>query len=66
MNPVAKPNLSIEQTNQLDKTISQEAYKEAIHSQTTPEQKERVREAMLKYCEQDTVAMVKIVHAWNA
>jgi hypothetical protein len=46
--------------------MAQEAYKEAIHSQTTPERKEKVREAMLKYCEQDTVAMVKIVQAWNA
>jgi hypothetical protein len=45
--------------------MAQEAYKEAIHSQTTPERKEVVRHAMLKYCEQDTIAMLKIVQAWG-
>ncbi|MBT8571764.1 DUF2779 domain-containing protein [Polynucleobacter paneuropaeus] len=48
-----------------DGAMAQEAYKEAIHSQTTPERKEVVRRAMLKYCEQDTIAMVKIVSAWS-
>jgi len=45
--------------------MAQEAYKEAINNKTTPERKEKVREAMLKYCEQDTIAMVKIVKAWG-
>jgi len=45
--------------------MAQEAYKEAIDSKTSAERKEEVRQAMLKYCEQDTIAMVKIVHAWK-
>jgi len=37
-----------------------EAYKEAINSTTTPERKEILREQLLKYCELDTLATVKI------
>ena len=49
-----------------DGAMAQEAYKEAIHSGTTSERKEEVRNAMLKYCAQDTIAMLKIVQAWSA
>jgi hypothetical protein len=37
-----------------------DAYKEAINSTTTPERKEILREQLLKYCELDTLATVKI------
>lgn len=37
-----------------------DAYKEAINSETTPERKETLREQLLKYCELDTLATVKI------
>jgi hypothetical protein len=63
--PTIAPELDYANLEVSDGAMAQEAYKEAIHSQTTPERKEKVREAMLKYCEQDTVAMVKIVQAWS-
>ncbi|MGJ8653047.1 MAG: DUF2779 domain-containing protein [Opitutaceae bacterium] len=37
-----------------------DAYKEAIAPDTTPERKETLREQLLKYCELDTLATVKI------
>ena len=64
--PTIAPELDYANLEVSDGGMAQEAYKEAIHSQTTPERKEKVRHAMLKYCEQDTIAMVKIAHAWSA
>ncbi|MBU3606853.1 DUF2779 domain-containing protein [Polynucleobacter sp. MWH-Creno-3A4] len=64
--PTIAPELDYANLEVSDGTMAQEAYKEAIHSQTTPERKEVVRRAMLKYCEQDTIAMLKIVRAWSA
>jgi len=61
--PTIAPELDYSNLVVSDGLMAQEAYKEAIHSQTTPERKEEVRNAMLKYCEQDTIAMVKIVAA---
>jgi hypothetical protein len=63
--PTIAPELDYANLEVSDGAMAQEAYKEAIHSQTTPERKEVVRRAMLKYCEQDTIAMVKIVSAWS-
>lgn len=63
--PTIVPELDYANLEVSDGVMAQEAYKEAIHSQTTPERKEEVRNAMLKYCEQDTIAMVKIVQAWG-
>lgn len=48
LNPIAKPNLSIEQANQLDKTISQEAYKEAAEKNIWDMVK-RVRDGILPF-----------------
>jgi len=63
--PTIAPELDYGNLAVSDGLMAQEAYKEAIHSRTTPERKEEVRNAMLKYCEQDTIAMLKIVRAWS-
>jgi len=63
--PTIAPELDYANLEVSDGAMAQEAYKEAIHSGTTSERKEKVRHAMLKYCEQDTIAMVNIVHAWS-
>jgi hypothetical protein len=47
-NPIARPNPSIEQTSQLDKTISQEAYKEAAEKNIWDMVK-RVRDGILPF-----------------
>jgi hypothetical protein len=64
--PTIAPELDYANLEVSDGAMAQEAYKEAIHSQTTPERKEEVRRAMLKYCEQDTIAMLKIMQAWGS
>ena len=63
--PTIAPELDYANLEVSDGAMAQEAYKEVIHSGTTSERKEEVRNAMLKYCEQDTIAMVNIVHAWS-
>ena len=63
--PTIAPELDYANLEVGDGAMAQEAYKEAIHSQTTIERKEKVRHAMLRYCKQDTIAMVKIVQAWG-
>ena len=61
--PTISPELNYANLEVSDGLMAQEAYKVAISHETTPERKAEVRQAMLKYCAQDTVAMVKIVHA---
>jgi hypothetical protein len=63
--PTIAPELDYANLEVSDGAMAQEAYKEAINSKNTPQRKEEVRQAMLKYCEQDTIAMVKIVQAWS-
>ena len=63
--PTIAPELDYANLEVSDGAMAQEAYKEAIHGQTTPERKEEVRNAMLKYCQQDTIAMLKIVQSWG-
>lgn len=63
--PTLAPELNYSNLEVSDGAMAQDAYKEAIHIKTTLERKEKLRHAMLKYCEQDTIAMVKIVHAWS-
>jgi hypothetical protein len=63
--PTIAPELDYSSLEVSDGAMAQEAYKEAIDCQTSPERKEEVRNAMLKYCEQDTIAMVRIVQAWS-
>ena len=41
------------------------AYLEAIDPQTTRERKEQIRKELLKYCKNDTEAMVRLVHFFN-
>ena len=43
-----------------DGGMAMEAYLEAIASQTTPARKEEIQKQLLKYCELDTYAMVKL------
>jgi len=63
--PTVAPELDYANLEVSNGLMAQEAYKEVIDSKTTAERKAEVRQQMLKYCEQDTIAMVKIVHAWK-
>ena len=41
---------------------AQDAYLEAISPETKQERKEQLKQHLLKYCEMDTIAMLKIAH----
>ena len=48
-----------------DGAQAQQAYREAIDPTRSSESRIEIRKEMLKYCAQDTLAMVKIVQAWE-
>jgi len=61
--PTVSHDLSYEKLEEVhDGMEAQAAFLEAIHSDTTSDRKETLRRHMLKYCGQDTLALVKIVH----
>ena len=57
--PVLVPELSYEHMDVANGTEAMEGWKKLISLPHSPE-KQALREAMLKYCELDTLAMVKI------
>jgi hypothetical protein len=45
--------------------MAQDAYREIINPDTNDERREILYEGLLRYCEQDTLAMIKIAHAFS-
>ncbi|QWE07899.1 DUF2779 domain-containing protein [Polynucleobacter ibericus] len=45
--------------------MAQDAYREIIDTKTGDEKRKQMHEGLLKYCEQDTLAMIKITHAFS-
>lgn len=64
--PAVLPDLSYKDLEVQDGRAAQSAWLEAIDPSTTPENKERLKEAMLRYCERDTWAMVELVRSLAA
>lgn len=60
--PTVAPELDYGELDVSDGGQAQMAWLTVVHPETTPEERERLREAMLKYCERDTWAMVKLAH----
>jgi hypothetical protein len=58
--PAICPELSYGDLDVQHGMAAVEAYKEAIAPETTPERKETIRGQLLKYCELDTLATIKI------
>lgn len=60
--PTIAPDLAYDTLEEVhDGNEAQIAFLEAIHPETTPERREALRRNMLKYCGQDTLAMVRIM-----
>lgn len=59
--PTIAPELSYENLEVGNGGDAQEAYLEITNPQTPSEIRETIKNSLLKYCEQDTLAMVKIV-----
>jgi hypothetical protein len=62
--PTIAPELDYSNLEIGDGGMAQDAYKEIIDLTTADDRRNFLRTAMLKYCEQDTLAMVKIVGEW--
>lgn len=63
--PIIAPELSYEGLEVAHGGAAQEAFVEMIAPATTPERKTALRQAMLEYCERDTLAMVKIAEHYS-
>jgi hypothetical protein len=64
--PTIAPELDYANLEVGDGGMAQDAYREAIDPGTPKDRKSHIREAMLRYCKQDTFAMVKIAHVWSS
>lgn len=60
--PTVAPDLSYETLTVGDGGMAQEAYIEMVHPSTSDERSAELRQALLDYCGQDTLAMVRLVH----
>jgi len=59
--PTIAPDLDYAQLDEVrDGEMAQTAYLEAISPQTAPERRAALRESLLRYCEVDTLAMVRL------
>ena len=60
--PTIAPDLAYDDLEVAHGGAAQEAFGEIMHPDTTPERRRQLREALLQYCERDTLAMVRIAH----
>jgi hypothetical protein len=58
--PTIAPELDYADLEVSNGGMAQQAWREAAHPDISPERKQQLRAAMLKYCERDTWAMVKL------
>lgn len=58
--PAIAPELAYDDLEVQDGGMAQVAYTEAIHLDTTPERKEAIRQALLRYCKRDTFAVLRV------
>lgn len=63
--PTVAPELDYSGLEIGDGSMVQDAYKQAIKQNISMQEKNDIRAAMLKYCEQDTIAMVTLIKAWG-
>jgi hypothetical protein len=63
--PTVAPELDYSSLEIGDGSMAQDAYKQAIKQNISIQEKNDIRTAMLKYCEQDTIAMVTLIKAWG-
>jgi hypothetical protein len=59
--PVVVPELSYKDLEVQNGTMAMEVWGKTIFNEIAPEEKEKLRKDLLKYCELDTLAMVEIL-----
>jgi hypothetical protein len=63
--PTVVPDLDYSSLAVADGQAAQLAYQEAIEANTTPERRAEIRDQLERYCELDTLAMVRLVQRWK-
>lgn len=58
--PTIAPDLAYDNLEVANGQRAQEAFAEIMHTETSPERRQQLRDALLLYCERDTLAMVRI------
>jgi len=59
--PTIAPHLAYDDLEVADGVMAQETYAEILDPETTVERRGHLRDALLEYCERDTLAMVELV-----
>jgi hypothetical protein len=60
--PTIAPDLAYDNLEVANGGMAQEAFGEIMRHKTTPERRQQLHNALLLYCERDTLAMVRIAH----
>ncbi|MDP2071847.1 MAG: DUF2779 domain-containing protein [Methylotenera sp.] len=60
--PTIAPDLAYDNLEVANGGMAQEAFSEIMHPKTLPERSQQLSDALLLYCERDTLAMVRIAH----
>lgn len=60
--PTIAPDLAYDDLEVADGGMAMEAFAEMLHAETSAERRDQLRNALLKYCERDTWAMVRLAH----
>jgi hypothetical protein len=60
--PTIAPELGYDALDVADGAMAQEAFQELLHAETASDRRAELRAALLRYCERDTWAMVRIAH----
>ncbi|AHF00309.1 hypothetical protein THITH_16655 [Thioalkalivibrio paradoxus ARh 1] len=58
--PTIAPDLAYDDLKVADGGMAQEAFAELIQADTSVQRREDIRDALLRYCERDTLAMVRL------
>ena len=64
--PTIAPDLAYDKLEVANGGMAQDAFAEIMQPVTTPERRQQLRDALLLYCERDTVAMVRIAHYFES
>jgi len=64
--PTIAPELAYDEMDVADGIMAQKAFKELMENVLSDQEIEDKRQALLRYCQQDTYAMVKIVHYFQS
>jgi hypothetical protein len=60
--PTIAPDLAYDNLEVANGGMAQDAFAEIMHPETLPERRQQLSDALLLYCERDTLAMVRIAH----